>query len=1043
MSLSSHGKQVAQPRQIRFVSTDGQPQTKRRRVAAACKTCRKRKIRCSGERPVCKTCSDYGHNCLGYKDPAATLNTRKTTKSDTAPTRRDDATSASPQTSKSGLQPNAPVTAARSDPSPVSAPRDQQPSQNGRRQSAVVESPQSNRSLLLESSRTHVPYFRYFGPTAIVPGYKQMVVRVRESKQSNPSLSNESLSSIRSPKISDRAASTSLGSTESRSHSIPFYYPDDNLPVSGLISHLCEVFFTHLGCNFPFLQRDRFLRDLREKRVEPILVDAVCAMAARFSLHPLLTLQAQSIEPKISTNSERNHAHQGQPFAHRAMCAVVEALSFPTLTVVQACLLLAYLEFGSNHDSGLWMYLGISIRMAQDLGMQKLEGMKFRYGRTGLTPKCVTSGHGSSYNDAHLENEAEPLISPDDDGKFATSADRAKERERVDSFWAIFFLDRVISSGTGRPVTLRDDDIEIFFPLQSESALSNGWPGPFPPLMRIIHLYGRITDLLNAIKEVNHVTPDILKRLASMESNLTGIYQRLSPKLHFNAANFQDYVKAGEGTNFILLHFWFHTLIVLLHQPTLLHSFGGRIQQLFPNSRELSMSSAKTIADILAFAELIDAKSFIGNPFTSQPIYIAACAFLMESAFYSQPSSRTESPPTSSAGPPVSKFTLPPVEPSASSERNSIAKHILLATAAKENYQRCYKALKSLEVYWEGVRYILTVLDQKAKGIGDPQLYTDEDMENAAEPRPTATSGAAPPGWKRTRQDSPEPISGASDAFVETSHHSSQATVGPVGSPKMDPSQAIGWALTGATDSAQPNLSFLYQMPPPQPISMLRASPSLNPQYQGEYQPATSQNNPPSGTVARYPPITSHYQHSAENLISAHHQNTHPSPGQYSEVTSNDIASANTSYRLAGNSGFPSPVVQTESPTGRLHSDLSTGYLARDHTATSYNYSVPQPSMGPARNENRRLSTLNTPLMSNANTNLGGNNGIMTIESQDVDMNALQDQAAFPFSFDGDFIPWLEYLPPDVMSYFGEHQGYRPMMDPDDDGGEGRPPPSA
>jgi hypothetical protein len=36
---------------------------------------------------------------------------------------------------------------------------------------------------------------------------------------------------------------------------------------------------------------------------------------------------------------------------------------------------------------------------------------------------------------------------------------------------------------------------------------------------------------------------------------LLGIYQRLSPKLHFNAANFQAYVKAKEGTNFILLHF--------------------------------------------------------------------------------------------------------------------------------------------------------------------------------------------------------------------------------------------------------------------------------------------------------------------------------------------------------------------------------------------------------------------------------------------------------------------------------------------------------
>ena len=94
--------------------------------------------------------------------------------------------------------------------------------------------------------------------------------------------------------------------------------------------------------------------------------------------------------------------------------------------------------------------------------------------------------------------------------------------------------------------------------------------------------------------------------------------------------NFHHYVKAGEGTNFVLLHFWFHTLIVLLHQPTLLKTFEGKMLQLFPNSQALSMSSAKTIADILSYSQLIDTKAGLGNPFTTQPIYIAACAFLKE-----------------------------------------------------------------------------------------------------------------------------------------------------------------------------------------------------------------------------------------------------------------------------------------------------------------------------------------------------------------------------------------------------------------------------
>jgi hypothetical protein len=81
-------------------------------------------------------------------------------------------------------------------------------------------------------------------------------------------------------------------------------------------------------------------------------------------------------------------------------------------------------------------------------------------------------------------------------------------------------------------------------------------------------------------------------------------------------------------------------------------------------------------------------------------------------------------------------------------EQKQAAKHTLLASAANQNYQRCCRALKSLETYWEGVKYILTVLDQKAKGVDNPLLYTREEMESALEaprPEPSFTS----PGWRR------------------------------------------------------------------------------------------------------------------------------------------------------------------------------------------------------------------------------------------------------------------------------------------------------
>ncbi|KAL1962399.1 hypothetical protein VTN77DRAFT_9738 [Rasamsonia byssochlamydoides] len=1048
-----------QPRQIRFVSTDGQPQTKRRRVTTACRTCRKRKIRCSGEQPTCKTCLDYGYTCLGYNEPAQAQSQSQSQPQTPSqpPTRigqtvhfeddekKNDRASAirSPGTPRESLPQNKSPKSPKSSEAPdtseamvVSLTKDTLSKANKEQENATAESPESSRTSLSSNHRTHVPYFRYFGPTAIVPGFKQMVVRVRDGRRGNLSQSSESLPSLRSPRLNDTGGASlaaALGDLGD-SNSIPFYDRDDNLPTSNLVTHLCELFFVHLGCSFPFLQRDRFLRDLKEKKIDTILVDAVCALAARFSPHPLLSPpQARPIDGAESQPEEVKKSDHGQPFAHRAMTAVVDALSCPTLSVVQACLLLAYEEFGSNHDSGLWMYLGISIRMAQDLGMQKLQGLKHNYGRTGLTPKAIISGQAGKLAVEEYESPQAPKVNEEGTDS-STEEERAKERERVDTFWSIFFLDRVISSGTGRPVTLRDEDIELYFPLQSESQLPNGWPAPFPPLIRMIHLYGRVTDLINGIQE-DHIDNDTLKRLAAMESDLTGIYQRLSPKLHFNAVNFQAYVRAQEGTNFILLHFWFHTLIVLLHQPTLLNSFGGRMQQLYPNSRELSMSSAKTIADILSFAELIDAKSFIGNPFTSQPMYIAACAFLMESAYYtslvenaqgSPPSSRSGSPPilmTTQSG----AFNVPTMESSNSSERRPNTKHILLASAAKENYQRCYKALQSLETYWEGAKYILTVLDQKAKGIPDPLLYTAEEMESAIEGSRSLVQSFTPTNWRKagSGQNSENPDTNRSDDR-ESSTQQSGAPPEGTWSPRIDPSHAIGWALTGATNSSQPNLSLLYQMPAPQ----TSAETQVPTPYSQGFSTATAQTsetrrNPDSS----YPQLMSPYS----STTMAHPSSVTAAAQKYPSAPSH----LNTNLLLGMNNPFAGSSTRTSSGSQSVY-NLAAPQIA--DSTSSFNYGVPHSTTGPT--VPGQLPNTNAVLAPGMSIQVG--DMMMMIESQDIDMNTLQNQDTFPFSFSNDFVPWLEYLPQDVVSFFEEqhhHQGYAPLMGPQGGDPQPRPPP--
>jgi hypothetical protein len=600
---------------------------------------------------------------------------------------------------------------------------------------------------LQRASSHRVPYFRYFGPTAIVPGFKQMVVSVRDRRRSTTG-SLAGGSPISNP--SGIAASSAAAESDIVIEDPPVYDPNDPNPVHPLIISLAKTFFTHLGCNYPFLNERKFMSMLKEKRVEPILVDAICSLAARFSDSPILT----------GGNEKMPRTERGQVFAQRAKQATVDTFPCPTVGAVQACLLMAYEGFGSNQDSALWMYLGLAIRMALDLGLQKRVGIQYQGDQDPWNTQQRNPTPGSQ---SPLDKRSQPDSPSQEEQK-------ELEQERIDTFWAVFVLDRVISSGTGRPVTLRDEDFELAFP---EPVLNPTlqWPTPFPILLEIIHLYGRVSDLLNNIQNVSDLNQDKWKKLMAFENRLTRVFKNWDSRLQFNVINFKAYLKVGQGPTFVLLHFWFHALFIILHQPTLMTPFADMRSdfQLLPDSRELSMSSAKTICDILSFADLIDPKSFVGNPFTSQPMYIAACAFLMES---SASASREASPPKSQSH---HTATSTP----ASSGKKS--RHSMITSAASTNYNRCYSSLQVLHKYWGGVKYILTALDQKAKGIWDCETFTSEEYESTKPPDEEGLS-----------------------AHLRLNDYNA-------GSPNLAGPPPIAWSIAGTTNSPNSSMTLMYQ----------------------------------------------------------------------------------------------------------------------------------------------------------------------------------------------------------------------------------------
>lgn len=800
-----------------------------------------------------------------------------------------------------------------------------------------------------------IPYFRYFGPTAIVPGFKQMVVSVRDRRRSTGG--SQSGASPLSTPSGIRGSSCAAGS-DIAVEDLPAYDPSNPAPVHPLIVGLVKTFFVHLGCNYPFLKQPKFLRLVIEKRVEPILVDAICALAARFSDAPALT----------GGNDKMPRTERGQVFALRAKHATVDTFPCPSVGAVQACLLMAYEGFGANQDSALWMYLGLAIRMAVDLGLQKRVGIQYQ----GEKDPWYTR-HRSRLNG---ESESPEEKKHDEVDALTLEEQREVEQERIDTFWAVFVLDRVISSGTGRPVTLREDDFELPFPAPAIDP-TTGWPALFPIFLEIIHLYGRVSDVLNNIHNVQDLTQEKWTKLSNMEHQLTRLYKGWDARLQFNVSNFKAYLGVGQGTTFILLHFWFHALFIILHQPTLMTPFGDLRSglQLLSDSRELSMSSAKTICDILAFADLIDPKSFIGNPFTSQPIYIAACAFLMESsANASEGPSREGSPPPGTANRPRGR-------PKGSENGGKHSRHSLLASAANQNYQRCYNSLQQLCAYWGGVKYILTALDQKSKGIWDCETYTSEEYE----------STKAPPSRSGLGGELGQP------------------------SPKMG-APPIAWTLAGTANSPNSNLTLMYQnwnggmMPAQQHVQGMPPQASTPPGNM-VYDPI--RQSLPAETGGMYPPAIPQTNASAAR----------PSPRQPKPRRPSNLSGVAVQGQVApGYDGVPDDAdgARVFAPPAYTPSSQNSGGGFEAYSASPASMADGSTSRGMAANNAPAGAPhvyYNQGVPYQASWGLGmGNMDAITFDSRDIDMGALGLQQ--PDLMGGG---WLDYIPNEMLGLFEHH----------------------
>lgn len=202
---------------------------------------------------------------------------------------------------------------------------------------------------IVETRSIRIPFFRWFGPTGIAPGYKKMLFDVRHPSQQD----------AEDPEALPPAEDESKVHTSIRESAAASVFETDGItPAPRVLGPLLDTFFDHYGCHFPFYRRDAFTVLVKDRKVSALVLNSICGLSARFS--PLPEFQDYPLYLR------------GDIFAQKAKVLLVPLLNLPSYDVVASILMLVWLELASNHDVGVWMYMGMACRMAMDLGMHKV-----------------------------------------------------------------------------------------------------------------------------------------------------------------------------------------------------------------------------------------------------------------------------------------------------------------------------------------------------------------------------------------------------------------------------------------------------------------------------------------------------------------------------------------------------------------------------------------------------------------------------------------------------------------------------------------------
>ncbi|KAF8978568.1 hypothetical protein BGZ46_006331 [Entomortierella lignicola] len=575
---------------------DGSTPIKRKRLTQACDPCRKKKVKCDGIKPRCANCAKINANCTylpsmkkrGPRQGYIELLEKRLDKMEQmlqhGPAVIDPELLESKATFNSPLRP-------------------------GNRHSLSPGSEGHNQN---EPSAKGDADERYFGTTSgfslLYDDYEHLTKNGRQ---------------VMGPKYSLPPTMAHKDRPKN-----PIYGIKDEVPRKEILEHLIELFFDSIYFQIPIIHPGTFMKQYKEGKVSPNLLNAMCAAVARFSDHPDVVTTPAFLA--------------GEPFATNVRGMLVDSIDIPTVSNVQALVFLSMYEYGAARGPRAWMFGGMAVRQAQELGLNR--------------------------------EDSSPV--------FHLKGDWVMRETRRRTFWACFMLDVLASSSSGRPRMMDERDCEVLLPSEDEDwcderpvvtemlydgedsssgteqehttasmnaseqkqegitekdtaestdTRSNGEETPasskkqgaghvlssFAYLIRIVAILGKVSQYVNRPRSKKSIPPNQRgSEFSVIDAALGAWHKSIPPHLAYSLENGRMIKDKGEGCIIVFMHVIYYTAVVLLHRPILAADKAATPLDIefVENSVTRCTNAANRVSDVLEFVQAHITNAFALDP---------------------------------------------------------------------------------------------------------------------------------------------------------------------------------------------------------------------------------------------------------------------------------------------------------------------------------------------------------------------------------------------------------------------------------------------